>query len=121
SFADTSVDLVLAKMPYRDKCIVRQGSFPGTAADVDDTFCFVSLDADLYEPTIEGLRFFYPRLSPGGQIFVHDFSGPGYGGVRAGVEEFCSKKQVGFAHMGDAGGSVVIAKPLHASQAARRE
>jgi O-methyltransferase len=57
-FSDTSVELVLSKMKYRDNCIVRKGFFPDSATGIDDKFCFVSIDADLYEPILAGLNFF---------------------------------------------------------------
>lgn len=65
-FSDTSVEAVLGKMPHPGQCIVRQGYFPDSAAGVDDTFCFVNLDMDLYQPTLAGLRFFYPKMIRGG-------------------------------------------------------
>ena len=41
---------------------IRKGFFPNTieSKEKDDKFCLVSLDADLYEPILEGLRFFIP-------------------------------------------------------------
>ena len=38
-----------------------------------EKFAFVSLDTDLYKPTLAGLEFFWPRMSKGGFIFIHDF------------------------------------------------
>jgi len=110
SFANTSVELVLRKMPYPQQCIIKQGFFPATAAGVEDTFCFVSLDADLYDPILEGLRFFYPRLSPGGYIFVHDFNNDEYRGARQAVIEFCRAEGIGFTPLPDSGGTAVISK-----------
>jgi O-methyltransferase len=72
----------------------------------------VSLDADLYLPIREGLRFFYPRLSPGGFILIHDFAGTGYQGVRQAIVEFSREAHVGYVPLCDVGGSVGIAKPL---------
>ena len=110
NFANTSVELVLSKMPYRQQCVVKQGFFPATAAGLDDTFCFVSLDADLYDPIIEGLRYFYPRLAPGGYLFVHDFSNDEYKGARQAVLEFCTAQGIGFTPLPDSGGTAVICK-----------
>ncbi|MGI4834554.1 MAG: TylF/MycF/NovP-related O-methyltransferase [Janthinobacterium lividum] len=110
SFADTSVELVLRKMPHPQQCVIKKGFFPATAADVDDTFCFVSLDADLYDPILEGLRFFYPRLSPGGYLFVHDFNNDEYKGARQAVVEFCRAEGIGFTPLPDSGGTVVLSK-----------
>ena len=36
-FSDTSVELVLGKMKYRDNCVVKKGYFPESAEGVDDT------------------------------------------------------------------------------------
>lgn len=62
----TSEELVLSKMPYPGKCVIKKGYFPESACDVDEKFCFVNLDMDLYKPTLEGLRFFYPSMIRGG-------------------------------------------------------
>lgn len=110
NFADTSVEMVLRSMPHPQQCIIKKGFFPATAADVEDTFCFVSLDADLYEPILEGLRFFYPRLAPGGYIFVHDFNNDGYRGSRQAVVEFCRAQGIGFTPLPDSGGTAIITK-----------
>ena len=64
-FSRTSEQLVLDKMEHRENCIVKKGWFPETAEGVQDKFCFVSLDVDLYKPTLAGLNFFYPRLIGG--------------------------------------------------------
>jgi O-methyltransferase len=69
-FSNTNVELVLDKLPYPENAIVRKGYFPETAAGVDDKFGFVSLDMDLYQPILEGLKFFYPRLVVGGGTIV---------------------------------------------------
>ena len=85
---NTSVDEVLAKMPNRDKIILRVGRFPETAHGIDDSFAFVNLDMDLYEPTIEGLRFFYPKMSEGGVILIHDYFSEAYPNIEQSVDNF---------------------------------
>lgn len=90
----TSEELVLRKMKYVDKCVIKKGYFPETTEGIEDTFCFVNLDMDLYKPTIEGLRFFYPRMVKGGIIVVHDYFSVGYEGVNAAIEEFCREYPV---------------------------
>ncbi len=64
-FCNSDVDLVLNKMMYKENCIVKKGYFPESASDVNETFAFVSLDVDLYQPILEGLKFFYPKMSDG--------------------------------------------------------
>ena len=109
-FSRTSEELVLSKMEHRENCIVRKGWFPETAEGVDDKFCFVSLDADLYQPILAGLEFFYPRLVHGGVIMIHDFNNISYSGVRQAVKEFCDKNDVGYMCLYDVCGSAVIVK-----------
>ncbi len=62
---DTSAEFVMSRMPIKENCIIKQGFFPDSARDVQDRFVYVSLDMDLYKPTLEGLRFFYPRMFGG--------------------------------------------------------
>lgn len=47
-----------------------------------DTFCFVNIDVDLYQPTKDALEFFIQKLSKGGYIFIHDYNNYGYRGIR---------------------------------------
>ncbi|MFT3932969.1 MAG: TylF/MycF/NovP-related O-methyltransferase [Chitinophagaceae bacterium] len=109
-FSDTSVEAVLQIMPYHKQCKPVKGFFPESAKGIDDSFVFVSLDADLYEPIYSGLQFFYPRLVKGGYIFIHDFNNDEYKGARKAVEQFCTEQQISFVPMPDAGGSAIISK-----------
>lgn len=84
----TSETLVLDKMIYPRNCVIKKGYFPETATDIHEKFCYVNLDMDLYKPTLEGLRFFYPLLANGGIITIHDYFSQGYEGVNAAVREF---------------------------------
>jgi len=109
-FADTSIDIVLSIMPNPDKCKPIKGFFPESAKGIEDTFAFVSLDADLYEPIHSGLGFFYPRLTKGGYIFIHDFNNDLYKGSRKAVEDFCLENNIGFVPIPDSGGTAIITK-----------
>lgn len=84
----TSEALVLNKMQYPENCIIKKGYFPETAKGIHDKFCYVNLDMDLYKPTLEGLRFFYPSMVKGGIITVHDYFSQGFDGVKEAVREF---------------------------------
>lgn len=91
-FSNTSIKLVLDKMPYKKQCIIKKGWFPQSASDdkvlEKERFCFVNLDADLYEPILAGLKFFYPKIVSGGVILIHEYFSAGYVGVREAVNEF---------------------------------
>lgn len=109
-FSDTSVEAVLRRMPFPQKCIPVKGFFPESAKDIQDTFVFVSLDADLYEPLYNGLQFFYPKLVNGGYIFIHDFNNDHYRGARKAVEQFCAEQHINFVPIPDSGGTAIITK-----------
>ena len=109
-FSLTSEKLVLSKMEHPENCIVRKGWFPDTAEGIDEKFCFVSIDADLYQPILAGLEFFYPRLVHGGAIMIHDFNYDGYKGSREAVTEFCGRNNIGYVCIPDSYGSAVITK-----------
>lgn len=95
----TSEALVLRRMKYPESCIIRKGYFPETTEGIYERFCYVNLDMDLYKPTLEGLKYFYPLMVQGGIITIHDFFGNGYEGVKRAVCEFieeCDKQLVPF-------------------------
>lgn len=68
-----------------------KGLFPKTAKPIENVmFSFVHLDVDLYESTLDCLKFFYPRMSKGGIIISHDYQN--LNGVRKAFDEFFEKK-----------------------------
>jgi hypothetical protein len=85
---------VKSKLPYPDMAEFVQGWFPESAVGIEDTFCFVSLDADFYDPMLAGLRWFGSRLSPNGVIALHDYYNQVYGqSVREAVRNFLAEEQ----------------------------
>jgi O-methyltransferase len=87
-FADTHVNEVLMQISGNGNICIHKGYFPDTAFPVsDEKFALVNLDADLYKPTLAALEFFYPRLSPGGIIFIHDHNHK-WEGIKKAVDEF---------------------------------
>ena len=110
-FSDTNIELVLGKMENKENCIIKKGYFPETAHGLEDTFAFVSIDVDLYEPIYNGLAYFYPRLECGGYIFIHDYNdGQKYTGVKEAVKKYCSENRIAYFPLSDNQGSAVIMK-----------
>ena len=110
-FSDTTVDIVLDKMKNKGQCIVKKGRFPDTTKDlVNEKFCFVSIDADLYEPIYQGLKYFYPRLTSGGFIIIDDYNNKLYKGAKEAITNFCTEQRISFTPIPDIGGGVVISK-----------
>lgn len=87
-FAETSIELVLSKMLYEDKVIIKKGYFPETMKDVEEKFAFVNLDMDLYIPMLEGLRYFWGRMSKNGCILLHDYFSEEFERVSQAVKDF---------------------------------
>ena len=86
---NASAEAVLRRLPHVENAVIRAGLFPETAAGLEDeTFALVSLDADLEESTLAGLRFFVPRLSPGGYLLLHDWDTPRLEGVKRALERY---------------------------------
>ena len=99
--SNTSVDYVLNKMPYKDKCIIQKGYFPETAEGLEESYAFVNIDVDLYKPILAGLEYFWPRMVDNGYIFVHDYFSFSYAGEKKAIDEFAEKNHVGFIPIGD--------------------
>lgn len=85
-FADTSEELVMGKMKYPEKVIIKRGLFPETTEGINDQFIFVNLDMDLEYPTRMGLDYFSSRLVEGGIILVHDYFSGYYSGIEKCVD-----------------------------------
>lgn len=90
SFHISSEELVLGKMPFPEMVQVHKGYFPETVTQkvLDDSFAFVNLDMDLYNPTLAGLRIFWPRLSANGVILIHDYFPDAYPNIKKAVKDF---------------------------------
>jgi O-methyltransferase len=112
-FSDTNVELVLGKMQNRENCIVKKGFFPETAVGINNSFSFVSIDADLYDPVYNGLHFFYDRLNSGGYIMLHDYNNKYYNGAKAALRKFSTEKKISYFPICDPCGRAVIMKPSY--------
>ncbi|MBR3622990.1 MAG: class I SAM-dependent methyltransferase [Selenomonadaceae bacterium] len=85
---ETNIELVKEKMPHIDKVEFKVGYFPDTLGNLEDKFVFVNLDMDLYKPTLEGLRYFYPRMVEGGIILIHDYFSDAYPNIEKAVDDY---------------------------------
>ena len=64
------------------------------------------LDVDLYRPTHAGLELFYPLVSKGGFIVVHDYNA--WPGARKATDDFLAGRPEVAVPMPDKSGSAVI-------------
>jgi O-methyltransferase len=110
NFSDTNLESVKKYVDGNDNVFYYAGYFPETAAPLNDTtFSLVHLDADLYLPTIEGLKFFYKRLSPGGVIIIHDYN-HNWDGIKKAIHEFARNIPESIIEIADWKGSAMIIK-----------
>jgi len=108
---NTSIERVRSLLPHPEKAVFRPGLFPAMAAGLEkERFCLVSLDVDLEESTLAGLRFFLPRLSPGGYLLLHDCLSPLLPGVREALRRYETEsgRRLHKVPLCDINGTVVI-------------
>jgi hypothetical protein len=112
-FGNTSEDLVKGVIGAESRrCSFVKGHFPGTISQEhrQAKYAVVNLDCDLYEPMKAGLEFFYPRLSKGGLLVLHDYSSLFWEGARKAIDEFCRQSGELPVLLPDKSGSVFIRK-----------
>ena len=111
-----AVDEVLDRMPFPEMIEIHIGKVPDTfdLSDTTSKYCFVSIDCDLSLPTFGALEYFYPLMSSGGYIFVHDYNhGAGdFFGIKDAIQQY--QKMYGvdlkYVPLSDFSGTVVIVK-----------
>jgi len=109
-FADTSFEKVRTRIGEHPNIVYHKGYFPESVTDnSNEVFALVSLDVDLANPTKAGLEFFYPRLSPGGIILIHDYNNDWPELVNA-VNNFTSTIPESLIAVPDADSTVMILK-----------
>lgn len=109
-FDDTSLEEVKVYIGGNDLVEFKVGYFPDTSEGLEkETFAFVHIDADLYEPTKAALNFFYPRLTNQGVIIIHDYN-HNWDGIPKAVDEFIGTIPESLIEIPDWQGSAMIIK-----------
>jgi len=105
--------LIEKKLGNLENVYIKKGIFPETAKGLEkELFSLVIIDLDIYQSTLDALEFFYPRLSSGGYLFIHDYNNPleSNAGVFKAVNEFKKKIKERIIELPDKWGSVIIRK-----------
>lgn len=84
AFVDSNPDAAA----FLGRPVLKPGFFPDSLGGLEETFCFVSLDVDYEAATLEGLRYFWPRLSSGGYLMLHDWGNPALPGPGKALERY---------------------------------
>ena len=112
NFSDTSLELVHARLPHPESAVFHPGYFPESVPkDAQKLqFALVSMDVDLFKPTLDGLRWFWPRLSRGGCILIHDYNSKQFPGVGKAVQAFKKEAAVYPIPLCDFHGTCILQK-----------
>ena len=109
---NTAIEKVLDIMPHRSQIQIMPGFFPASLNGLEERFCLVSLDVDFAGTTLEGLRYFWPRLEKGGYLLLHDWGNPALPGVVGALREY--EQELGASipavPLCDVGGTLVLSK-----------
>jgi O-methyltransferase len=69
--------------------VYHKGWIPeGFDKDSKEVFCFVHIDVDLHQPTMDALAYFYPRMSRHGVILCDDYGFETCPGARKACDDF---------------------------------
>ncbi len=111
-FADTALAIVKSALGDLNNITIRPGEIPSTLTGLEgERFALVVLDLDLYAPTLESLRFFYPRVSPGGYVAVHDYNSPeSRWACKRALDEFMADKPEKPVDLCDVAGTALFRK-----------
>lgn len=111
SFTDTSLEAV-RRFVGAEAVTYVVGRFPDSLAQIamPERFALVHLDCDLYQPTLAGLSCFYPRLSSGGLLILHDYSSGHWSGCAKAIDGFMTGKPERPVLLPDKSGTAIIVK-----------
>lgn len=85
------------------------GWIPARFSEVDKKkFSFVHIDVDLYQPTLDSLEFFWPKIIKGGYLVVDDYGSSQFPGASAAVDEFLKVNPASFFYKVPMGACVIV-------------
>jgi hypothetical protein len=111
-FQDTSLDYVKQTVENDRSVRYIKGFFPESIPHEleNSLFSLVHLDCDLYAPMKAALNFFYPRMSKGAILIMHDYSSGSWPGATQAINEFCSETGEALVILPDKSGTAILRK-----------
>ena len=91
AFKDTSFEDLKRTFGHFSHANVVQGYVPEILSSLpEQPYSVVYYDCDLHEPAAASMEFFWPRLTVGGYVFIHDYLPKlnGFDGVRIAIDDF---------------------------------
>lgn len=102
-FADTSIESVqteIVKAGLGKFVELRQGLFSETLPTLpEQRYHFVNIDCDLYEPHIECLEYFYPRMASGSIVFFDDYHSVEFPMAGQAIDDYMRDKPEQLLHL----------------------
>jgi len=88
---------------------INKGWIPSVFKKINNfEYQFVHIDVDLYQPTLDSLNFFYPKLIKEGIIVIDDYNLSQFPGAKIAVDEFILKNKVSFFYQIPFGGCFIV-------------
>lgn len=114
----TSEELLRSNLAEFERIHVLKGWIPERFNDVADRrFRLVHIDVDLFQPTVDSLAFFYPRMVDGGVIVMDDYGFLTCPGATRAAEEFMADKAERILHLPTGQGVIICRSGARASVA----
>lgn len=86
-------DIVKSNLSEFDFIEYKKGWIPERFHEVTDKkFSFVHIDVDMYQPILDSVEFFYPRMVSGGIIVFDDYGYNYFPGAKKAVDEYVLDK-----------------------------
>ena len=103
-----SLETVTENLSDFDNIRFHKGWIPQRFSDIErNIFCFVHIDVDLYQPTLDSFEFFYPRMNEGGILVCDDYGFTTCPGVKIALDQFLQKKKEKMVSLSGGGGFLV--------------
>ena len=91
-YVDVYDDVVRAFASFDNVEIVR-GPVPTTLSSVDiESVAYLSIDMNCVQPEIEAIRYFWPRMVPGGIVLLDDYGWAGHEAQKLAADEFAKSE-----------------------------
>jgi hypothetical protein len=86
-----------------------EGWIPDRFNEIEDRkFSFVHIDVDLYQPTLDSLEFFFPRLDTDGVVVIDDYGFSAFPGAKQATDEFLKRNEHQMLYEIPTGGAFII-------------
>ena len=88
---------------------IYKGWIPKRFSEIENKkFQFVHIDVDLYQPTYDSIKFFFPRLVDGGVIVCDDYNFCQFPGAKKAFDYYLEDKKVSLFYESPFGGCLLI-------------